>query len=222
MAVRSIPRRGLPVLVVLGALVAVGVAFATIPDSGGVIHACYSDSNGALRLVDGATCKSHETALSWNTQGVPGPVGPQGPAGPKGDTGATGPAGPTGPKGDTGATGPAGPAGPPGPSTALWASTVNFSGGACCFTLHGTATSVTYGGSPGQYTVTFGQDVSKCAANATVNRGINQNFGPGAFSDGVIAIVAHDGSNHDAFDVTTYNTSGDPAFPFGIDIAAFC
>lgn len=242
-------RRGVPVLVVIGALIAVGVAFATIPDSGGVIHACYSDSNGSLRVVDGTDCKSHETALSWNTQGTPGPTGPQGPAGPAGatgpagpagpagptgpkgdtgDTGPTGPAGPTGPKGDTGDTGatgpagPAGPTGPAGPSTPLWASTVNFSGGSCCFTLRGTATSVTYGGSPGQYKVTFAQDVSQCAATVTTNRGINQNFGPGAFSNGVIGVVAHDGSDHHSFLVTTYDTSGNPAFPFGIDISVFC
>jgi Collagen triple helix repeat (20 copies) len=221
----KISRRGMPVLVVLGALIAVGVAFAAIPDSGGVIHACYSVSNGALRVVDGTSCKSSETALSWNQQGTTGPTGPQGPAGP---TGATGPAGPTGPKGDTGDAGPTGPAGatgptgPAGPSTTLWASTVNFSGGSCCFTLRGTATNVTYGGSPGQYKVTFAQDVSQCAASVTTNRGINQNFGPGAFTDGVIGVVAHDGSDHNSLLVTTYDTSGNPAFPFGIDISVFC
>ena len=74
------------------------VAFGAIPDSGGVIHACYK-SNGDLRVVDTAagsdgTCKSQETALTWNQQGAAGAQGPAGPAGPKGDTG------PAGAKGD--------------------------------------------------------------------------------------------------------------------------
>ena len=64
------------------------VAFGAIPDSGGVIHACYK-SNGDLRLIDTAagndgTCKSQETALAWNQQGPAGAQGPAGPAGPPG------------------------------------------------------------------------------------------------------------------------------------------
>jgi hypothetical protein len=76
---------------------AAGVAFATIPGNGGVIHGCYKSANGDLRVIDSsvATCKSSETALDWSQTGAPGPAGPQGPAG---------------------AQGPAGPQGPPGPS----------------------------------------------------------------------------------------------------------
>ena len=101
---------------VTGALLVVGggIAYATIPDSGGVIHGCYNKENGRLRVIDTSPggsqssqngdhgqsgnektsdlggCGSNETALNWNQTG---------PQGPKGDTGATGPAGPQGPPG---------------------------------------------------------------------------------------------------------------------------
>src|SRR6266540_5953879 len=80
------------VTMVLG-LVAGGVAFAAIPDSGtGVISACYSQSKGTFRPIDaeaGETCKSSETLIEWNKQG---PAGATGATGPTGATGATGPA----------------------------------------------------------------------------------------------------------------------------------
>ncbi len=61
---------------------AFGVVVLTIPDPSGVIHACYSTSNGATRLVDSAAdCKNNEAAISWNQVGPPGPPGPPGPAG---------------------------------------------------------------------------------------------------------------------------------------------
>lgn len=103
--------RGLFVFLAAGgaaAVVAGGVAYATIPDSSGVIHGCYS-ANGAkgtngtpLNIVDSGTasCSRGQMEVTWNQTG---------PQGPKGDTGATGP---QGPKGDTGDTGPQGPAGP--------------------------------------------------------------------------------------------------------------
>ena len=86
-------------------LIAVGgIAYASIPDSNGVIHACYHvdgngqiNADGSIRLIDpGATagkpntteCRSNEKTLDWNAQG------PAGATGPKGDTGATGPQGP--------------------------------------------------------------------------------------------------------------------------------
>jgi type VI protein secretion system component Hcp len=82
-------------LTVAGALAALAVgsvAFAAIPDSGGVINACYEQGSGKLRVTDTETnkpkaCTSDEASLSWNQrgpqgpQGVPGPVGPQGPSG---------------------------------------------------------------------------------------------------------------------------------------------
>ena len=78
----------------LGALAIGSVAFAAIPDSGGVINGCYDKQSGKLRVTDTQTnkpkaCGSDETPLSWNQQGpqgesgpqgIPVPVGPQGPA----------------------------------------------------------------------------------------------------------------------------------------------
>ena len=82
-------RRGLAVLTfALAALpLAVGIAYATIPDGQGVIHSCLK--NGEIRLIDTAleSCKDSETELTWNQQG---------PKGDKGDTGAQGPTGPAG------------------------------------------------------------------------------------------------------------------------------
>jgi hypothetical protein len=50
----------LAVVLVAGA----GIAWAAIPGSDGVIHACYKDGTGALRVVDTATdCRSHETPI---------------------------------------------------------------------------------------------------------------------------------------------------------------
>jgi hypothetical protein len=78
----------------LVALLAVlgGVAYATIPDSGGVIHGCYKNENGQLRVIDSATdsCLSSETAIDWSQTGPSGPTGP---------SGASGPSGPSGPEG---------------------------------------------------------------------------------------------------------------------------
>jgi hypothetical protein len=69
-----------------------GVAYASIPDSSGVIHGCYkATANGnptALSVIDtagGGHCPTNQTALDWNQTG---------PQGPTGATGATGPAGP--------------------------------------------------------------------------------------------------------------------------------
>jgi Collagen triple helix repeat (20 copies) len=99
-----------------------GVAWATIPDSGGVIHGCYSKAIGRLRVIDPSTpahCTALESSIQWNQtgpqgpQGLKGDTGAQGPQGLKGDTGATGP---QGLKGDTGAQGPQGLTGPAGPA----------------------------------------------------------------------------------------------------------
>jgi hypothetical protein len=120
-----------------------GVAFAlgTIPGADGVIHGCYNNRTGVLRVIDpGGSCGDRESALFWNQKGAPGAEGPEGPSGPEGPlgpegppgplgpegppgrpgerglTGATGATGPTGLKGDTGAAGPMGSPGPPGPA----------------------------------------------------------------------------------------------------------
>jgi hypothetical protein len=79
-------------LMVLG-----GVAFASIPDSHGVIHACYQKQGGVLRVINSAKrghagrCGRSEVSLTFNqrgrrglrgAQGTQGIQGPQGPAGP--------------------------------------------------------------------------------------------------------------------------------------------
>jgi hypothetical protein len=110
---------GLVLLAVCG-----GVAFATIPGAGGVIHGCYAKYSGAVRVIDTGACRPSEAALNWNQtgpqgpqglQGLQGPQGLKGDAGSQGPTGSQGPAGQQGPKGDTGSAGPAGDQGPQGP-----------------------------------------------------------------------------------------------------------
>jgi len=96
----EVPRGIVMAAITVAALAVAGaVAYATIPDSGGVIHGCYAKSGGGLRVIDDSVvdCKSNETSLTWGQQGPPGPPGPRGvpgETGPKGDTGDTGPAGP--------------------------------------------------------------------------------------------------------------------------------
>lgn len=74
-------------LLLTGGLVVVGgVAFAAIPDSNGLINACYDNATGAVRLVDapGNCAKTGETGISWNQTGPPGPPGSPGATGPPG------------------------------------------------------------------------------------------------------------------------------------------
>jgi hypothetical protein len=55
-----------------------GVAWATIPDGSGQIHACYKTGSGELRVVDpsaGGTCKPSESALVWSQTGPAGADG---------------------------------------------------------------------------------------------------------------------------------------------------
>jgi hypothetical protein len=83
---------GLSAGVVVGAAGS-AVVMASIPDSSGVIHACYSTGLLAkVKIIDSATqtCGANETAIAWNQTGPAGPQGSQGPAGP---TGPQGPAG---------------------------------------------------------------------------------------------------------------------------------
>jgi hypothetical protein len=78
--------------VALAVAIAAGAAYATIPGGDGVIHGCYADPNGALRVVDTSTdrCGKHETAIAWNQRGPTGDTGPTGPTGPPGPAGTTG------------------------------------------------------------------------------------------------------------------------------------
>jgi hypothetical protein len=105
------------IVVVIG-LIAGGVAYASIPDSAGVIHGCYGKLNGALRVIDTAVktqkCSKTELALNWNQAGPKGATGPKGVVGPKGPTGAKGAPGAGGAAGPKGVTGPKGMTGPKG------------------------------------------------------------------------------------------------------------
>jgi len=65
------------IVAILGAValtVGGSVAWATIPDSNGVIHGCYKKKGGALRVVNGTTCKAKEKPISWNSAGPGGGV----------------------------------------------------------------------------------------------------------------------------------------------------
>jgi hypothetical protein len=64
------------VIVVVGALLFAGVqiARASIPDQGGIAHACYT-GNGTLRVIDlqlGQACKSNERPLDWDVRSTVG------------------------------------------------------------------------------------------------------------------------------------------------------
>ncbi len=54
-----------------------GVAWAAIPDSGGVIQGCYN-SGGNLKVVDELPCPKGWTSLAWNQQGPKGDPGTAG------------------------------------------------------------------------------------------------------------------------------------------------
>jgi hypothetical protein len=54
-------------------IVTSGLAYAAIPDAGGVIHSCYTKSSGAWRVIDtdaGQACKSNEAALDLYSKGA--------------------------------------------------------------------------------------------------------------------------------------------------------
>lgn len=97
---RRLIRPALVGLVIVAALLtATAIAYATIPDAGGVIHGCYKNNQGTLRVIDTAqaqTCSNSETALDWSQTGPQGPQGAQGAQGPQGPQGAQGPQGPSG------------------------------------------------------------------------------------------------------------------------------
>src|SRR3954453_13906916 len=79
-------RRPLLGAVIVAVAAAGGIAYASIPDSGGVIHACYNPSgtktpSGAqLSLLDsdGHSCPKGQTEITWNRTGPPGNDGADG------------------------------------------------------------------------------------------------------------------------------------------------
>jgi hypothetical protein len=79
---RNIVFRTKWIVSVVGALAVAGaIAYAAIPDPGGVIHGCYSKANGILRVIDpsSSSCSSKEVAIAWNQAGPAGPAEPAGP-----------------------------------------------------------------------------------------------------------------------------------------------
>lgn len=95
-----------------------GVAWATgvlggVPDSAGIIHACYTTTPSFKRvlLIDpstGTTCPGGFSPLNFNQtgpQGAQGAQGPQGVQGAQGSTGIDGATGSQGPAGTNGANG---------------------------------------------------------------------------------------------------------------------
>jgi len=105
--------------VIVGAAGLATAAYAAIPDSQGVIHACYNTNNGAVRVVGSGGCRNDEAPLTWNQTGPPGLAGAAGAAGPAGPAGPTGAPGAAGTPGAQGPEGPVGPAGPPGATGVL-------------------------------------------------------------------------------------------------------
>jgi hypothetical protein len=100
-----------------------GVAAASIPGRGGVVHICYQKSGGGLRIIDTAKrgaagrCSKREHATSWTRQGVRGVQGLKGLKGLKGLPGLTGLKGLQGSQGLQGIQGIQGPSGATGPDT---------------------------------------------------------------------------------------------------------
>jgi hypothetical protein len=83
------PLRAAAAAAILSASLVAGAAYASIPDSSGVIHGCSQKVNGQLRVIDtnqGQSCSAAETPISWNQTG---PAGPQGPPGTPAPAGAT-------------------------------------------------------------------------------------------------------------------------------------
>ena len=94
---RVVARRTVRIALLSTVMLAVagGIAYATIPDSGGVYNACLLKATGTIRLIDTSLpshdfrshCTAFEEPISWNAKGQPGVQGPPGPQGLKGDKG---------------------------------------------------------------------------------------------------------------------------------------
>lgn len=80
MTKRELNRMRRIVLIACAALLLLsGVAYASIPDAGGVIHGCRKNTDGSVRVIDsdaGQTCPNGWTAFNWSQTGPQGPAGP--------------------------------------------------------------------------------------------------------------------------------------------------
>ena len=69
-------KAALAVVVVALGIAAASVAYAAIPDGVGMIHGCYKNGNGQLRVVNEAgDCTASEIAIDWSRSGPPGARG---------------------------------------------------------------------------------------------------------------------------------------------------
>jgi hypothetical protein len=175
---------------------AAGVAYATIPDGQGVIHACYRTNKGDVRVIDSGSCAAGEAALSWNQ------TGPQGPAGPAGPQGLQGPQGPRGPEG------PAGPPGDPATGATVYWVKVNADGTSVALVGH------LVGKSGATYVVSLApiSSIAGCAAVASV-------FPDDSAGGGTASVKG--GPFSDSFTVDTYDLAGNPS-PRGFSLIAAC
>ena len=79
---RLCKRRLVWLVFVVGVMALAGVGYAMIGEGHEVIHGCYNNHNGQLRLAhDGGECNKSESSIFWNQTGPVGPAGPQGPQG---------------------------------------------------------------------------------------------------------------------------------------------
>jgi hypothetical protein len=71
------------IALVVGLALGAGIARASIPDSNGIIHACYHKNQGTLTVIDAPSqsCGQNEVAIQWNQTGPKGDPGLQGPSG---------------------------------------------------------------------------------------------------------------------------------------------
>ena len=180
-----------------------------IPDTRGVFHGCVDRKTGSVRLVTaGSQCRSAkghgkhrylgEFAVSWSQTGPAGKDGVNGTNGINGTNGTNG-----------------------APATRLWASVQNTGGGVPSILNGAGVTSVANNGIAGQTKVTFNQDVSHCAFQATlVSAGGGYYTPPNEIS---VFTGFYNGSgltNNDVV-VTTLHSST-PTNGYNFAITAFC
>ncbi|MGA3363201.1 MAG: hypothetical protein ABSD82_14375 [Solirubrobacteraceae bacterium] len=178
-------KRSLIALGVFGVALGVGgVAYATIPSSGGVYTACELKGVGSIRLIDPSLaakdfqshCTAFEQQISWNQSGPPGPAGATGSAGTNGAMGQAGPQGPTGDQGATGQAGPQGPTGEVGAGSltlsdlAVWTFNSTQPGGSLaagsCFAVDVSGTGVTV--APGDLLMGWVEDTVSLTFNSVI------------------------------------------------------
>jgi hypothetical protein len=77
---------------VAASVLAGGIAWAAIPEAGGVINGCYQKNEGQLRVIDptATACLSSEVPISWSAKGIEGAKGATGAPGQPGANGRDG------------------------------------------------------------------------------------------------------------------------------------